>query len=340
MLSKLLKGLVGLAVVLFGISFLLPKDMNMTITQDLDASPEQVFHQVNNVENWKNWSPWFEMDPDMEITYGEIKAGAGAFYSWASEKKFVGEGQMIIDESIVNEKIGTVLKFEGEPDGFADMNLTALEEGGTNISWNFSSEYSAKMPWERFQVAMGRMMLKSSYYKGLDAIDSYIAENPDEHTEALNASTGLLNIERDVLEDFNAVTVMIDGTIADMQANGHDIFANAFGEAVAQIEAEGLTMTGAPFAIAYKWDEEEGLYEMELGVPVKEGGKAFEGSNAVRADYYGPYEGSGHAHAMIAGWLEAEGIEATGPPIEVYVTDPSTVPDPQDWLTEVYYPIP
>ena len=45
------------------------------------------------------------------------------------------------------------------------------------------------------------------------------------------------------------------------------------------------------------------------------------------------------AHAAIQQWIEAQGLLAAGPPWETYTTDPADYPDPQDWKTDVFWPL-
>ena len=61
--------------------------------------------------------------------------------------------------------------------------------------------------------------------------------------------------------------------------------------------------------------------------------------NALKVTYMGPYKGSAGAHEAIATYAETNGKEFVGPPWEVYVNDPSKEPDPNKYITEVYYPV-
>lgn len=330
----------GLFVVLFlAISFFLPTNMNMTVSRDLTASPEQVFVQLNDVRNWMNWSPWFEMDPDVEVNYGEKILGEGASYTWKSQKRSVGMGAMRIDESIENEKVGAVLKFEEEEDGFSDFSISANEDGTSTVDWSFESDYNAIMPWDRFKMVFYRVMLRSAYNKGLMALDAYVAEHPKAHLDYQISQSGTegIDMEEVLVDGFNAVTVIRNGTIAEMVENGSEIYASAFEEVLQKIEAEGLVISGQPLAFGNEWDEDAGTYEMEIGIPVVEGGKSFGGGSAVKASYYGPYEGSGAAHEAVATYMAIKGYMPVAAPWEVYVTDPGEEPDPAKWLTEVYY---
>ena len=342
-LRKFLIAVVLILVALLGISFFLPKDMNMAVTKQLNASPDQVFVQVNNLKNWGNWSPWDKLDPDMEKFFAENYIGEGGSYTWKSEKKSVGNGGMTINESILNEKVVTTLTFEGMDDGHATL-LIEPNGDGSNVTWDFSSDYSAKMPWSKWMTAMYRFMLNRSYNKGLDALDAYIAENPESHLgEASTSLSGDADksigvIQKEVIA-FNGVTVNRKGLIADMAENGEAMYGQAFGEVGQMIAENEQEISGMPFTQGISWDEAEGTYEIEIGIPVKSGGKEFGGGKVVMAEYYGPYHGVGAAHEAIEAYIEANELEVRGGPWEIYANDPGDYPDPADWLTEVYYPV-
>jgi effector-binding domain-containing protein len=52
----------------------------------------------------------------------------------------------------------------------------------------------------------------------------------------------------------------------------------------------------------------------------------------------GPYEKLIGAHAAMQQWIEAQGFVAQGS-WESYVTDPVDYPDPDDWKTEIFWPL-
>ena len=59
----------------------------------------------------------------------------------------------------------------------------------------------------------------------------------------------------------------------------------------------------------------------------------------ARTIYHGPYEGLGDAWGEFMSWIEAEGL-STGPTLwESYLTDPSSVPDPANYQTELTKPL-
>jgi AraC-like DNA-binding protein/effector-binding domain-containing protein len=53
----------------------------------------------------------------------------------------------------------------------------------------------------------------------------------------------------------------------------------------------------------------------------------------------GPYDQLQAAYSALEEWIVASGFRAVGPPWEAYLNDPAEHPDPQDWKTEVCWPI-
>lgn len=53
----------------------------------------------------------------------------------------------------------------------------------------------------------------------------------------------------------------------------------------------------------------------------------------------GPYDQLHDAYVAVEEWIRANGFRAAGAPWEVYLNDPADHPDPQDWKTEVYWPL-
>lgn len=109
--------------------------------------------------------------------------------------------------------------------------------------------------------------------------------------------------------------------------------------------AKGIAMVGPPMTRYTEWGP--GMVTVEAGLPVAPGSKgegeveAVElaaGRGAVTV-HTGPYDGLGDAHAALEVYLHEHDLEAGGPPVEIYLTDPGEVPDPAEWKTKVIWPI-
>jgi AraC family transcriptional regulator len=120
----------------------------------------------------------------------------------------------------------------------------------------------------------------------------------------------------------------------------------------------GAAIAGQPFTRYVEWGP--GLVSIEAGLPVAASGNNFNdgesvsdnaaGGSDIIADclpggpvatvtHCGAYEKLSEAHAAIQQWIEAQGLLAAGPPWETYTTDPADYPDPQDWKTDVFWPL-
>jgi len=63
------------------------------------------------------------------------------------------------------------------------------------------------------------------------------------------------------------------------------------------------------------------------------------GGPAAVTIHSGPYDQLQVAYAAVEEWIAANGFQTAGPPWEAYLNDPAEHPDPQDWKTEVCWPI-
>ena len=126
--------------------------------------------------------------------------------------------------------------------------------------------------------------------------------------------------------------------------------AQAIGEALPRVfacaHANGITVAGPPFA---RYPEMgPGLMTLDIGVPVAAAPRVSDPE--IRADtlpggltavtiHSGPYEKLPDAVTALGQWIAAQGLTPAGGPWESYITDPGEHPDPQDWKTEVFWPV-
>lgn len=127
--------------------------------------------------------------------------------------------------------------------------------------------------------------------------------------------------------------------------------AKAMGEslpAVAHYATEkGFTMVGPPFSRYTSFSPE--LVSFDAGIPVAPGASGDAEKNitagelcagdVARTIHKGPYDGLREAYAALEKWIAAEGLEMAGAPWEVYLTDPGELPNPEEWLTEILWPV-
>jgi uncharacterized protein YndB with AHSA1/START domain len=110
MLVKILVGLAVLVGLLVVVVALQPSEFRITRGATVAAPPSALFAQVNDFHEWEAWSPWAKLDPAARNTFEGARAGTGAVFAWAGNRK-VGEGRMTITESRPNELVRIKLEF-------------------------------------------------------------------------------------------------------------------------------------------------------------------------------------------------------------------------------------
>lgn len=61
----------------------------------LDAAPDQISPWIIDFHKWVDWSPWEDIDPNLQRTYGGPESGVGTTYEWSGNRK-AGAGRMTI----------------------------------------------------------------------------------------------------------------------------------------------------------------------------------------------------------------------------------------------------
>ena len=84
-MNTILKWFGIILLVLVVVGLIIPNDVNVRRSIEINATPEQIHYYVDNLEQWPKWGPWATMDPTMKTTIGEIKSGVGASQSWKGE---------------------------------------------------------------------------------------------------------------------------------------------------------------------------------------------------------------------------------------------------------------
>lgn len=110
--------------------------------------------------------------------------------------------------------------------------------------------------------------------------------------------------------------------------------------------AIGMRHTGPPFCKCPMPDA-EGYITTEIGWPVPDDVDAsspvevatYPATRALVATHIGPYEELGRTYRLMAEAMEKHGLAAADDPVEWYESDPQEVPDPNDYVTVIEWPI-
>ncbi len=336
---KFLKGLlIFLLIVFVGyciFMFFLPKSYTLERKITIEASPAKVYNVVLDLKSWKNWSYWDNIDSTNVVTYSGPEGQVGASYAWKGDPAIVGEGSFTVTELKENERIDFDLAFMGQDPAKGYFTFEPIGEGETEVTYAFVAEFGF---FDRISKFILPAVLGEPYEKSLAELKEYVENMPDKPTAAD------YEVEIVTVEAMPYYSVTDEVAMSDMDS---EFMAQRYGEISAYLGEDMQNATAPPFSIYPLWDEENQKAIIEVGMAVQsekpgnervKKGETYAGE-AMKVNFYGPYEGLGAAHEAIYAYAQANNIEMGGYPYEVYVTDPSTESDQSKWLTEVYYPV-
>ena len=95
---RIIKWILGivvlLAVVFVVVGMILPREVSIARTIEIDAPASQVFPHVNSMQATQEWSPWLSRDPETKLTYTGPETGVGNTLEWASDHPQLDFGDM------------------------------------------------------------------------------------------------------------------------------------------------------------------------------------------------------------------------------------------------------
>ena len=332
MLKKILIGIVGVIVVLLIIGFVLPGKMELSKSITVNAPAGYVFEEINNLENNPKWSYWNNLYKDMKVSYGNVKAGAGAISEWDGEES--GKGKMTITESIPDKSIKMDLDFMEQ--GTAQSWYTFEPDGeGTKITTGFTSDMGMN-PIGRWMGVLMKPEMEKAFDYNLTKLKE-IAEAKPKFSVA---------ITEEETKPIRYVGISTTMSYEDAEAINAQM-GKSYGELAGVLGKAKVEMTGPAFALYPKWDEATKQMEMVCAFPVAEGAKLptkykvmlTSGGKAVKAIHKGDYNNMMATHEQIVQYITFKKLEPNGAPYEVYITDPTVEKDTAKWVTEIYYPV-
>lgn len=117
-----------------------------------------------------------------------------------------------------------------------------------------------------------------------------------------------------------------------------DHYARLFGRVI----AEGITASGLTMAIYHDETFDPACNDTELAVLVAEEEKADKVMPAMLCAstmHKGPYAALPDAYGRVFGWLKASGYALAGAPFEIYRRTAFDKLPPEEWETEIYFPV-
>lgn len=342
---------------LAGYGFTLPEQTTISRSTLINASPEQVFVELNSFQNFNQWSPWHAEMPADEYGYEGPPAGVGATMTWSGGDS--GEGRQTIIESVPNEKVRTKLDFGIMGTPHATFTL-APEGEATMVTWSLDAHYGNNILQRYVGAFFVEPGLPRFYEKGLGSLKWFIeARVQEERTAAAAALEAAMSdaqaLAPQVMPGAPPEIVTLDpraiayiSSEADMTKAGDAgrALAEAFAQIGGVVASAEIELAGAPLSVTRafdpdgKWvfDAAFPVAALPVAAPADSGDVAFgktPGGRAVRIVHKGPYETLADAYTAAKTFADSEGVSLSETAIEEYVSDPEEMPE-AELLTNVY----
>lgn len=331
-LFLLLIGIIGSAIYIA----VQPNEFEVTRTRTIKAPVSIIYDNVVDLKNWESWSSWVEADPDMKITLSEQTKGVNGSYSWKDKD---GVGTMKITETVPNTSIKLNMQFAEFPSSDVSWKFIPNDDGSTDAKWSISGK-NLPFVFKMFSVLMGGMekQIGPHYERSLEKLDSIVVASMKKYSITVNGLTNhsggyyLYNTTSCKISDLKSkMTEMLPLVIEYATKNN-------------------INMAGAPFVAYHKWDEENNAVMFSCCVPTTEKIITTDSSiltgqllpfKAIKTTLNGDYSNLKETWETATKYIKENGFEEMHdlPALEIYLTDPTSKPNPADWITEIYIPI-
>lgn len=323
----------GIILVVFVILLMAaPTKVHIEKSQAINAPVQAVWDQITKFEKFNQWSTWRKIEPEAMYRIDGVDGTVGAATSWKGKK--LGEGRLehlsLKPYAEVRQRLQFFEPFEGTSEVYY---LVSENAGVTTVTWAIDAAYP------RPQNIMG-MFMKSSLEKdlsqGLLNLKATVEAEPVKQPAA-SPTPQVQEGERPEITYWTRRQVTGTKDITAFYTTSLPGIYKAAG-------AAGVSPS-TPAGLFYSWDEKTGKADMAAAVTVS--AKAappahitavtLPAGKIVYVDFYGPYERTAEAHALIEKYLSGKRRRSRWPVLEEYVTDPGVEKDPAKWLTKVVY---
>ncbi|MFT4848771.1 MAG: effector-binding domain-containing protein [Sediminicola sp.] len=345
---KLIKYLLFLILlfVIGGAIFFGTKDGKFDVSETIviNAPAEMIYDQVKDFKNWQNWGPWLQIDPNIQISQSKKSEGEGATYSWKSKHEGLGnvsvETKKVIPLKEINQEI-SVKTLLGNSNSEVYWRFEETEKRGqTKVTWGLKGDppflEKILMSFQKNYIGRGVGILLP---KGLSNLNTLVIKK---------ANKFVINVDGITSYDSRFYLYLTSASkITEISSK----LSQMLGEVSAFMNDNNLQMKGMPFTIYNEIDAMNATAIYSTCIPVGNkiitpaGSAVLCGympqSTALKTTLKGNYKYLEKAYYKANEYLIANSLEAhpTGKMFEVYRNDPGSVPNPADWLTEVYIPI-
>lgn len=173
MLAIILSVVIGLAVALVVVGFLLRREVTIECSVGIDRPAEAVFPWIADLKTWPEWTVWNKNeDPSLAYTYSGVAVGKGSMMSWTAKK--MGNGSLSITDAAANHYIRYLLRMQNRTMVVhGNIEIESAGGGATLVQW-FDSVDLGMNPFLRWMGMALKPMLRRAFHRNLAGLKSAV----------------------------------------------------------------------------------------------------------------------------------------------------------------------
>lgn len=337
-IKKIAIGIIVLILLVIITSIFLPSKVHVERSVKIISKPSVAFDFVNDLKKWNEWSPWYKLDTTTKWTYSDNAQGDGAWYTWKGNKPEIGEGKLLVTQSKPFSLIECEMNFGPMGISMITFQFDSIDSG-TKVTWSMNGEGKG-IAWyyyvmsKYFNLVMDKN-LGPLFENGLQNLKTISEAVPQKETVAG------FDVEEKVLDKLTVLSIresVVNTEIGMKIGKNYSIIGQ-------YMSKTKVKETGSPLIILHTMAVDKS--EIEFAIPVdstaKSNGKIsyseIPSTNAIVIKYYGDYGKTATVYKAANKYIESKRKKLSGPPREIYITDPGIEKDTSKWLTEIVFPI-
>ncbi len=185
MLKKFLITFAILIPIIIGLLFLLPSDVKIQRSLEINAPAAKIYPYVAKLKRWILWAPWKDQvkgDLKIDFSYEGPEQGEGAIMRWKDPKQ--RGGSIKITKAEKDRSIEYTLTMDDGAEAQGAIILTAKEGGKTSAKWLDSLDVGNNL-LARFFIWTGifTKQVEQDFDKGLKGLKELVEKKPKKAAE-------------------------------------------------------------------------------------------------------------------------------------------------------------
>ena len=318
------KLLVGVLVLFTSLNFFLKEQVVVNRSIEIKRPINNVFMNVANVKDWANWDPWCTTDSTIVNTYPANTFGLNAQRNWISNES--GSGSMVVKSIALNEQIDFDLKFYEPFESLAHISFIFKQiKGKTHVTWAMQQDYPF---FFRVFGLFADAIIGPDFDLGLKNLKLLSEATYDPY-----------NIRMLLKPAFFVYSKKAHCKAEEIGVNIERIY----GELLDEMILEGVSVFGKPICWYHTYTDTD--VELEAALPINqlfspnEYTKTTPAAVVLKAIYVGAYDKTQYVYEALDAFALKNELEVQKSHYQIFITDPGTTSNSDEWVTEIYYTV-